>query len=170
MKYYILSAMLCFLFICCDQHEKKQSEPPIIDWNKREAHISDSDSLTYGKSYLPIYSRIYDHQRDMTTGLTVTVSLRNVSIADTVYLLSADLFDTFGDKERSYIEKPVFLKPMETLEIVIEETENDGGTGGNFMFDWALKDTKTPPLFEAVMISTLGAQGISFTTRSVRVD
>jgi len=36
-----------------------------------------------------------------------------------------------------HIERAVFLKPMETLEIIMEESENDGGTGGNFVFDQA---------------------------------
>ena len=58
----------------------------------------------------------------------------------------------------------------ETLEIVIEETEEDGGTGGNFFFEWGVPKGDDPPFFEAVMISTLGQQGISFTTRAVTVE
>jgi hypothetical protein len=170
MKYYTVLAMLCLLFISCDEEENKQDKPPTIDWEQREAQLKASDSLINGKSYLPIYSRIYHHKRNKTIGLTVTVSLRNVSTMDTVYLLSADLYDTSGGLVRGYIEKPVFLKPMETLEIIIEETENDGGTGGNFVFEWASEDINYPPLFEGVMISTLGQQGISFTSRAIRVE
>jgi len=168
MKQLIAVIALSLLFISCEK--RVAVEPPSLDWENRETSLNTSDSLTYGKSYLPIYSRIYHYKRGKTLGLTITTSMRNVSPSDTVYLRSVELYDTFGNKVRGYTDKPVFLKPLETLEIVIEETEEDGGTGGNFIFDWALKDSKNPPLFEAVMISTLGDQGISFTTRAIRLE
>ena len=58
---------------------------------------------------------------------------------------------------------------METLEIIIEEDDTEGGSGANFIFDWAVNNEKNPPLFEAVMISTHGTQGLSFTTRGVQI-
>ncbi len=169
MKDAIAFAIICLLLAGCEEPEKEPALPK-IDWTSREARLDKADSLIFGKSYLPIYSRIYHHKRDKTYGLTITASLRNVSATDTVYLLSADLYGTTGDMERSFIEKPVYLKPLETLEIVIEETEAEGGTGGNFTFEWAIQNAKNPPLFEAVMISTLGQQGISFTTPGLRMD
>ncbi len=169
MKYAIALSIIGLFLAGCEESEKELA-PPKIDWTTREARLDAADSLIYGKTYLPIYSRIYHHKRGKTFGLTITASLRNVSATDTVYLLSADLYGTTGIVERSYIEKPVYLKPLETLEIVIEETEEDGGTGGNFTFEWAKQNTRNPPLFEAVMISTLGQQGISFTTRGIQID
>ena len=58
---------------------------------------------------------------------------------------------------------------METIEIVIEEQDIEGGSGANFVFNWATLNDKNPPLFEAVMISTYGQQGLSFTTRGVQI-
>ena len=71
---------------------------------------------------------------------------------------------------RQYIRKPIFIKPLETLEIIIEEQDTEGGSGANFIFDWAKTKDKNPPLFEAVMISTYGQQGLSFTTRGVPIS
>jgi hypothetical protein len=64
---------------------------------------------------------------------------------------------------------PIYLKPLETVEIIIEEQDIEGGSGANFVFDWAMANGKNPPLFEAIMISTHGQQGLSFTTRGVPV-
>ena len=58
---------------------------------------------------------------------------------------------------------------METVEIVIDEMDEQGGTGANFMFDWAMKKTSNEPLFEGVMISTSGQQGLSFTTQGRKI-
>jgi 5,10-methenyltetrahydromethanopterin hydrogenase len=83
--------------------------------------------------------------------------------------LKADYINTIGENIRQYIKKPIYLKPLETIEIVINEQDIEGGSGANFIFDWTMKNEKNPPLFEAVMISTYGQQGLSFTTRGVPV-
>jgi len=41
---------------------------------------------------------------------------------------------------------------LETVEIIIEDRDMEGGSGANFVFDWAIENDKNPPLFEAVMI------------------
>ncbi len=57
---------------------------------------------------------------------------------------------------------------METLEIVVSEDDKEGGSGANFIFDWSVKQDGLIPFFEAVMISTSGQQGVSFTTHGIR--
>jgi len=59
---------------------------------------------------------------------------------------------------------------METVEIVIDEKDQEGGTGANFLFDWSIKPNSHEPYFEGVMISTSGQQGLSFTTEGKRVE
>lgn len=151
--------------------DKKNDEPiPGFDWSDRIATISKTDSLNYGSSYLSVYSQIYSYTEHTSLDLTATVSIRNTSTTDSIYLIQADYFDTKGDAIHSYIKEPIFLKSMETLEIVITESDKKGGTGANFIFDWATKSSVSEPVFEAVMISTYGQQGLSFTTQSKRID
>ena len=168
MKSLLSTFLLLLLIVSCAEKKEKQ-QPQTVNKEERKASISASDSLTYGKSYLPVYSQIYHHKVPETVDLTITVSLKNISPTDTIYITKADLFDTSGNEVRKFLEYPVFLKPLETVEVIIEELDERGGTGGNFIFEWAVKDKKNPPLFEAVMISTLGQQGISFTTRAERI-
>ena len=166
---YLLSVLLSafLVFSCAEQKDQKETES--VNKEERRATINPADSLSYGKSYLPVYSQIYHHKVQETVDLTITVSLKNISPTDPIYIIKADLYDTSGDPVREFLEYPVFLNPLETVEVVIEELDEQGGTGGNFIFEWAAKDKKNPPLFEAVMISTLGQQGISFTSRAVRI-
>ena len=118
---------------------------------------------------MPVYSEIYERTEKLTYGLTVTVSLRNVSAADSIFILRADYYNTHGDLLRKYINWPIYIKPMETVEIVIDEVDKGGGTGTNFIFDWAIKNPNLEPFFEAVMITTTGQQGISFTTQGINI-
>jgi hypothetical protein len=95
--------------------------------------------------------------------------MRNTSPNDTLYLQKAEYFNTHGVSIRTYFDEPIFVAPLETVEIVIEETDREGGTGANFIFDWALLPGAPEPLFEAIMISTSGQQGLSFSTQGTRI-
>ena len=160
-------SIILLLFSC--QENQEISSTNIENWGKRKAVLNSKDSLLYGKTYLPVYSQIYQLHEHKTYDLTVTVSLRNISTKDSIYILTAEYFNERGGSIRKYFNHPIFLKPLETAEIVNDELDKEGGTGGNFIFDWAVKNHKNLPLFEAVMISTTGQQGLSFSTRGVRV-
>jgi hypothetical protein len=162
--------VLIFTIVSCKSKDAKQEcYVSKLNWENRETVNISTDSLTLGITYLPVYSHIYHRYDNKTFDLTITISMRNISLSDSVFIIQADYYNTEGEKIRAYIKKPVFLLPMETLEIVIDEDDTEGGSGANFVFDWAIKDKKHPPLFEAVMISTYGQQGLSFTTRGVQI-
>lgn len=162
----LLFLLFTLLFAC--NIAVKNNEPEQPDWKKRFASPNGSDSLEFGKSYLSIYSQIYSSTETKAYNLTAMVSIRNTSETDTIFVLKADYYDTNGKLIQKYIKKPIYLAPMETVEIIINEKDILGGTGSNFIFDWNMKENSSTPLFEAVMNSTLGQQGLSFTTQGVR--
>ncbi len=122
-----------------------------------------------GKTYLPVYSQIYQRTEKRVYNLTVTISMRNTSENSLLYITHANYFNTDGTLNSNYLEKPIVLQPLETGEFIIAEEDQAGGTGGNFLFEFASKDT-VHPIFEAVMISTMGQQGLSFATRGERIE
>ena len=149
--------------------EKEISSINPENWSKRKITLNTKDSLEYGKSYLSIYSQIYSSSEHKTHNLTAMVSLRNTSDLDTIYILKAEYFDTHGTSLRSYFNHPIYLAPLETTEIIIDEMDIEGGTGSNFIFEWNAPKDCPEPLFEGVMNSTVGQQGLSFTTQSRRI-
>lgn len=166
-KLFILLFIPLVFLACQDEVEKKPFQQ--VDLKSRQAEISACSDYIQGKSYLPVYSHIYHSHEQKTFNLTATISIRNISMTDTIYILHADYFNTRGANIRQYIKSPIFIKPMETVEIIIDDKDSEGGSGANFVFDWAVKNEKNPPLFEAVMISTYGQQGLSFSTRGVQI-
>ncbi|SRX54727.1 DUF3124 domain-containing protein [Aequorivita sp. CIP111184] len=128
------------------------------------------DSLQHGKTYLSIYSHIYSFSMEKSQNLTAMVSLRNVSDISTIYISTAKYYNTKGELIRNYFEKPIQLNPLETVEIVIDETDEQGGSGANFIFEWAAEPKTPEPLFEAIMTSLRGSQGLSFTTQGKRIE
>lgn len=162
---------ITFLALLAFSCQRETDKYPVLqaDWESRKSTILNFENLTKGKTYLPVYSHIYHVHEHRTFDLTITVSIRNVSLNDSVFILSADYYNTTGENIQNYIKNPIYLTPMETVEIVIDEQDIEGGSGANFVFDWAVKNEKNPPLFEGVMISTHGQQGLSFATRGLRI-
>ncbi|MDO3695859.1 DUF3124 domain-containing protein [Wenyingzhuangia sp. chi5] len=167
MKNIFLLILSTILLMSCKEVKKISSTNP-VNWEKRMAKTN-NDSLLLGTTHLSVYSQVYSYTEHKKHSLTVTVSMRNTDRQDTIYIKKADYYNTQGKLIRSYFNHPIYLAPMETVEIVIDETDKEGGTGGNFMFDWTIKPTSNQPLFEAVMISTSGQQGLSFTTTGDKV-
>ncbi|GGW74048.1 uncharacterized protein DUF3124 [Winogradskyella epiphytica] len=171
MKKILILYMSLLGLYACDNTVKDEDyqDPKKVNWSERVAQVSASDSLVQGQSYISIYSQIYSFSHHKTYNLTAMASLRNTSMHDTIYLSKADYYDTHGTLLKSYIKTTVYLAPLETVEIVINETDISGGTGSNFLFDWQTPQNCPEPIFEGVMTSTAGQQGLSFTTQSKRL-
>lgn len=168
MKKGILLLLFIGLISSCEDEKKISSFNP-VNWELRKVENSVIDSLQKGISYLSVYSEIYSQTEHRTHNLTATVSMRNIGRNDTIYIEKAEYFNTKGESIRTYFIHPIYIAPLETVEIVVDETDVEGGTGANFIFEWSAKKSSRDPLFEGVMISTSGQQGLSFTTQGVRV-
>lgn len=160
---FFLALMVLVMFSC--EKNKEISSINETNWKSRTVNYSLSDSLVQGKTYLSVYSQIYSESEHRIHSLTATVSLRNISVTDTVFIDKATYYNTHGEAIRTYFNKTIYVAPMETVEIVIDESDKEGGTGANFLFNWRIKPNSNEPFFECVMISTSGQQGISFTTQ-----
>lgn len=168
MKLYLSLLILMTISMSCqEKNEEIMSDP--VNWDKRKVSQTLPDSLSTGKTYLSVYSQIYSQTEFRTHDLTATVSVRNTNLTDTIYISKADYYDTKGKLIRNYIKQLIFIAPMETVAIVINEADQDGGIGANFLFEWQTKAQSNEPLFEGVMISTSGQQGLSFTTQGKRI-
>ncbi|MFV0540736.1 MAG: DUF3124 domain-containing protein [Aestuariibaculum sp.] len=165
----LLKIFLFLLLIQSCEKEKEISSISAINWDSRSVGLSKTDSLLHGTTYLSVYSQIYSLTEHRTHNLTAIVSMRNTNRKDSIYINKAEYFGTNGHHIRTYFEKTIYIAPMETVEIVIDEIDQDGGTGPNFVFEWSISHDVNEPLFEGIMISTSGQQGLSFTTQGVRI-
>ncbi|MCG2462333.1 DUF3124 domain-containing protein [Flavobacteriaceae bacterium F89] len=166
----IISLLLMFFLVLSCRENGPTNLPHKENFKNRTIDLGTLDSLESGKTYLSVYSRIYSLSEQKTHNLTVTASIRNTSLSDTVYISKAEYYNTHGKPLRSYLDHPIYLAPLETVEIVIDEIDQEGGTGANFIFGWEKEPNSSDPLFEGVMISTYGTQGLSFTTQGKRLE
>jgi len=63
------------------------------------------------------------------------------------------------------------LHPMESFEYIVEQTENDGGAGANFVVSYGMDpELKNKPIIEAVMSGTISNLGFAFKTDGVEIN
>jgi hypothetical protein len=136
-------------------------------------HFAAVEKSTFEKTelvYIPIYSDIYFVDSKHTFSLTATLSIRNTSFKDSIYIFAIDYYNSRGEKVRRYNESTLLVKPMESVEFVVENKDDTGGVGANFVVEWGAKPEAQRPYFQGVMIGTTGQQGISFTTEGIVIQ
>ncbi len=167
----LIYLLFVFFAAACTPEETTVSSLDPNDWAARRADSLPRDSsVVRGATYLSSYSQIYTESEHRVFDLTGTISIRNINPRDTVYIRRAAYYDTQGQLVRDYFKDPIYLGPMETVSLIIDMTDRTGGTGDNFYFEWSVARGVQEPLFEGVYISTYGQQGLSFSTRGVRVE
>ncbi|MDT0553024.1 DUF3124 domain-containing protein [Urechidicola vernalis] len=165
----VIKLLIAVMVLISCENKKEVISVDAENWKERVLSRELDGSLISGTTYLSIYSQIYNRTEHRTHDLVATVSMRNTNRTDSVFIEKVDYFNTKGDLIRSYINKPIYIGPMETVEIVIDELDRDGGTGANFLFDWKMNHSSNEPFFEAIMISTSMGQGLSFTTQGKKL-
>jgi uncharacterized protein DUF3124 len=115
-----------------------------------------------GAFYVPVYSSVSMSQGRTRADFSVTLSIHNASETRPLVLRRIAYFDTSGKMVESYLKTPVALKPFATIEVFVPTTDVRGGTGANFVLDWAASAEIAEPVVEALMVGGLGSGHYAF--------
>ena len=167
MKPLLFLSLILAILTSCSQNKAPETN------HHSNFHFVTVDKSAFEKTeqvYIPIYSDIYFVDSKHTFSLTATLSIRNTSFKDSVYVFAIDYYNSGGEKVRRYNESTLLVKPMESVEFVVENKDDTGGVGANFVVEWGAKPGAQKPFFQGVMIGTTGQQGISFTTEGIVIQ
>lgn len=130
-----------------------------------EAMVADEmaqDAIAIEQSvYVPVYSHVY-FQRGRPYLLETTLSIRNTDQRRPLFVRSVRYYDTHGELIKTPVDRLIKLKPLQTIEILIERRDSSGGSGANFIVDWLATESINPPIIETVMVGAAGSYGLSF--------
>jgi Protein of unknown function (DUF3124) len=115
-----------------------------------------------GSFYVPVYSSVAMSQGKLRADFSVTLSVHNASETKPLVLKRVAYFDTAGKLVETYLKAPVALKPFATVEVAIATTDVRGGTGANFIVDWAASGEIAEPAVEALMVGSVGPGHYAF--------
>ncbi len=124
-----------------------------------------------GAFYVPVYSSVSMSQGKLRADFSVTLSIHNASETRPLVLKRIAYFDTSGKPVESYLTSPIALKPFATIEVSIATTDVRGGTGANFVVDWAAAGEIAEPVVEALMVGGVGSGHYAFISqgRPIRI-
>jgi len=168
---FVLSLLGILLVVGC------QPPDPNVDLsgeNEFESHeivgeISE-ENMSYGEMfYVPIYSDIYIDPQNQNSLLAATLSIRNTSFVDSLFISRIDYYNTEGSKVKSFIDNAISIPPMATINYVIEKDDTSGGPGANFIVDVNAKKSNAKPIIQAIMIGQHLNRGFSFTTEGYSI-
>jgi len=118
-----------------------------------------------GGFYVPAYSSVSVSQGKLRVDFSVTLSVHNASETQPLVLKRIAYFDTTGRMVESYLKSPVALKPLATVEVFITTADARGGTGANFIVEWAATSEIAEPVVEALMLGSLANAHYSFVSQ-----
>jgi len=132
-------------------------------------------ALTNGQHlYLPIYAFIRYGDLDSSgvarqLPVSALVSIHNTDLDKPLKVLVARYYSTEGKFLRNFLSAPRILRPMETLEFLVERRDEVGGSGANFVIQWEAAVPVSPPLVQALHVELQTNRAIVFTTDAVLI-
>ncbi len=131
----------------------------------------DLQAIVKGETvYVPVYSSVYYKDSASLYNLTATLNIRNIDRNEELFLQEIDYYNSKGEPVKKFLNKILKIKPLETFELVIAESDISGGTAASFIVKWASKKNMQSPIVEAVMISTRQGVGLSFITNGKVIE
>jgi len=125
-----------------------------------------TEALTMsGAFYVPVYSSVSMSQGRLRADFSVTLSVHNASETRPLVLKRIAYFDTSGKIVENFLKSPIALKPFSTIEVFIATTDTRGGTGANFVVDWAAIGEIAEPAVEALMVGGVGSGHYAFVSQ-----
>lgn len=143
-----------------DKSGKDELKSHEIDHKFNKAEMKYNDTI-----YVPIYSNIYVDKQNQTRLLAATLSIRNTSFSDSLFVTKINYYNTDGLLVKNYLNNPISLPPMASINYVIEKEDDTGGSGANFIVALSAKNKYIKPIIQAIMIGENGEnKGFSFST------
>lgn len=134
-----------------------------------EETIAVDDTAQKRAVYVPVYSHVYSNGGQPYL-VETTLSVRNTDPRKPVVLSSVSYFDTKGVLVKDYLPQPLQLAPLESIEFLVEKQDISGGSGANFVVEWAADTVVNEPMIETVMIGFNGSNSISLIRAGIPID
>lgn len=157
----------------CSPSQERGSDPGDVTTPEGTPVAADTlpDVIAAGQTvYVPVSSHIYSRGARLTFDLTVTLVIRNTDRRGDIIVTRVDYHDMNGRLVREYLESPMRLGALGTMDFVIEEQDRTGGSAPSFIVEWIADSPVSDPLIQSLMIGTISQQGISFVGEGVVLE
>lgn len=124
-----------------------------------------AEAAVEGRVYVPAYAQIRLGSGRGMLDLATTLSIHNSSAEHAIVLRKVSYHGTDGALVEAFLDRPVGLKPLATIEFFVAAADLRAGSGANFVIAWAAPAAVSEPVAEAVMIGTIGTTSYAFVSQ-----
>lgn len=165
---YLAGLCLCLLLNHCGSGTK---QPPTASARQYTSAAVAFDTLRFHATvYVPVYAEIlYNYNADLYQPLLTTLSIRNTSMRNSLYVRTVDYYNTEGNKLKSFITRPIILRPLQSVEFPVTY-KDEGGGGANFIVEWGSTFPAVNPLIQSVSVGVVNRLDFSWVTNGVIID
>ncbi len=166
----ILIVLFLYSFFTIGCSEKKE----VTDKKQKEhsyfypATTSNMEQQTTKTVYVPVYSHVYTSEEKYER-MGITLSIRNTDSNENMLVKNILYYNTEGDLIETFIDKPHYLKPMASIDFIVDLRDMRGGSGANFIIKWEGSQTLLSPVIQAVMVNNTGNRAFSFITEGYTI-
>lgn len=173
----LLVFLFIVLFLGCDDLKQKDEELKKDTTNRQSntyEHFQKTNEridTTFDRKnfYIPAYSHVYISENNYVR-LSISLSVRNTDPYKDLYVESIDYYNTEGKLVKRYLSQPHILKPMATVDYIVNLEDMSGGNGAKFLVNLASKGKIFTPIIQAIMTNTFGNSNLSFLTEGHIVE
>jgi hypothetical protein len=141
-------------------------EDPLAGFADSLTALPEAAALTLrGMVYVPAYSAIRAGGGKTRIDLATTLGIHNTAEDKVLVIERIDYFQASGKLIQKYLDKPVAVRPLGTIEVFVARDDTRGGTGANFVVGWAAAGPIAEPVIETVMIGAVGNTSYSFVSQ-----
>lgn len=169
----IISCLLMTIALCMscgakDPNTNKQGKD-VLQSLEMDRPVNSNELAYTDTLYVPIYSHIYFNPNNQQNLLGATLSIRNTSFNHSLIISVIDYYNTQGNLVRQYLDKPIELSPMASVDYVVDTDDTTGGSGANFIVVLGSKSQRVKPIVQAVMVGSAGDEGIAFSVDAISI-
>ena len=150
------------------EKQQKRYKEEIKKKNSKQEHFQIfnqkmDETLERKVFYVPVYSHIYI-SADNYIKMSISLSVRNTDLLKDLYIESISYYNTEGKLVKNYISQPHILKPMGSIDFIVDLDDMNGGNGAKFLVKFASKSNVAKPIVQAVMSHIVGNNNFQFIT------
>lgn len=152
----ILAAVLVSFFLS----QKVKEQPP------KQSSPNQNINVRTGKIiYVPVYSYISSDNNTEGIDLENIVSIHNTDCKNSIIINLVNYYNSDGELITSYLEQPIEILPLGSKNFVVPKTQTRQGASASLIVEWVAQEKVSEPIVEAVMISSVAPQGVSWVSQ-----
>lgn len=132
--------------------------------NTSQVDLPSGSKLDIQYTYVPSYSHVYRNNGQPLL-LESTLSIRNTDPLNPLNIHSVEYYNSKGVLLRSYVDTPLLLGELSSVEYLNEKMDSEGGFGAFFVVLWSSENILADPIIESVLIESTTQKQISFISK-----